>query len=122
MKVTYNEILNAHQAIQGLTKNGAIQVPAIVALRLARAARTLVQEVQVFEEARVVLVKQFSFGPDEQGNQSVPPARMAEFNKQLAELAQEEIELDIQTIKFVDINECQLPITSLYGMEWLIEG
>ncbi len=122
MKISYAEIMGAHRAAQALTQNGAVNVPALAALRLARAARVLAQEAEVFDVARVALVKQHASEPDERGNQVVPPERMAEFSSEIGELAKEEIEINVQKITLADFGECQLPMTSLYGMEWLIEG
>ncbi len=120
MKVTYSEIMGAHRAIQGLTQNGSVNVPALAALRLARAARVLAREAQAFEVGRVALIKQLAPDPDEQGNQTVLPEHMAEFNRQLAELAEQEVVIDVPMVALDDFGDCQLPLTYFFGMEWLI--
>lgn len=120
MRVTYNEILGAQRAIVALIRNGAATVAPLAALHLARAARIVDQEAQAAEIARSTLVRQYAPEPDEQGNHIVPPPRMAEFAAELAKLTKESIEVDIQQLNIEDFGNCQISLTSLIGMEWLI--
>lgn len=126
MKVTYQEVLAAHAAVQKLAENRSAEVPPfvppLVALRLARIARRLSEEAQAFEAGRIALINKYAVGPDEQGQQIVPPRNAVEFRAQLAELAAEEVDLDVQTLKLADFGETPLPITALCGMDWLIDA
>jgi len=121
MKVTYNEVLSANGAIQNLMKNGAASVAPLAALRLARAARVIGQEVEAFEAGRIALIKQYAPEPDAEGNQRVPPERTAEFTAALAKLTKESVEVDIQRIDLADFGTGPISLTALIGLEWLID-
>jgi hypothetical protein len=122
MRVTYNEILAAQRAILTLIRNGAATVAPLAALRLARAARIVDQEAQAFEIARLTLVRQYAPEPDDQGDHTVPPPRMREFSDELAVLLKESVEVDVQLLDLADFGNCQISLTSLIGMEWLINA
>lgn len=123
MKVTYKEILSAHQATRKLISNsdaGAGVTP-LAALRLARAARVISQEAEAFETARLALIAEYVSEPDEQGNRTVPSENIREFNDRYAELTKEEIEIDVALLNLVDFGDSKIGLTALIGMEWLFD-
>lgn len=119
MKVTYNEILAANRALQALQQSSAAVVAPLAALRLARAAKVIGQEAEIFEAGRVALIKQHVSEPAAQGNQTVPSEKLVEFTQELTELAKQEIEVNVQMLSLEDFGNCQLRLTALIGMEWL---
>lgn len=119
MKVTYNEIFGAHQALQAMAQNGAATFLPLAALKLARAARVIGQEAEAFEAGRVALINRYVPESDAQGNRIVPPERRSEFNAELGELAKQEVEIDVQLLTLADLGDCPV---SLFGMEWLIDA
>lgn len=123
MKVTYNEILSANQALRKMVRTATdANVTPLAALRLARAARVITQEAEAFESVRVAMIRKCAGEPDEKGNLAVPPDQAEEFSAELAELGKQEIEIDAQPIKLADFGESQIGLTMLIGMEWLIEA
>lgn len=123
MKVTYKEILSANIATQKLMSNGdaSANVSPLAALRLARAARIIGQEVEAIEVARIALIHEYSTEPDEKGNRVVPPESVNEFNERFSELTKETIDVNIQLLNLADFGDSKIGLTALIGMEWLFD-
>lgn len=87
------ELVMAREALQGLL---ALELPAAVSYKVARAAQPVLAELRSYEEQRVKLVQQFG---ETDGQQTVvKPDKVAEFNAEMNELLRVDVDLEIRTL------------------------
>lgn len=84
-------------AQQALTRLLALDFPAAVSYKIARAARPVQAELQNYEQERIKLVRRL--GEDNgEGQIIVLPDKTAGFNEEMGALLNEDVELKIRTV------------------------
>jgi len=133
MKVTLNEV---RQMQPGLDVILAKELPVKTAYWLARFLDKIRSEMDAMEKARMKLVEKYVekdkdgkllFKKDKDGKQFDPPQydltddNMEKFNKEFAELSEEEIEIDFKPIKLEQLGDINLKPIVLVQLGKLIE-
>lgn len=115
MKLNLGQITLGFVALQRI---GMDKMPIKVAYNIQRNMRLLKPEAEGREEKRIELVKS-RFGKEgKDGDFQVPPSKMDAFLKQVKELDEVEVELDIHTISFDDFKG-EIAPNDLFALEWM---
>lgn len=125
IKLKLNELLNATDALQTLSKKSLQARPAFQVVRLLKAAD---KEIQEFNEIRVKVVNQYGdkdengeLITDENGNCHIAPEHINEFNKELNDLLNTEIEINANMLSLGDLEELEFTPSDLALLEPFIE-
>ena len=125
IKLKLNELLNATDALQTLSKKSLQARPAFQVVRLLKAAD---KEIQEFNDIRVKVVNQYGdkdengeLITDEHGNCHIAPEHINEFNKELNDLLNTEIEINANMLSLGDLEELEFTPSDLALLEPFIE-
>ena len=125
IKLKLNELLNATDALQTLSKKSLQARPAFQVVRLLKAAD---KEIQEFNDIRVKVVNQYGdkdengeLITDENGNCHIAPEHINEFNKELNDLLNTEIEINANALSLEDLEELEFTPSDLALLEPFIE-
>ena len=125
IKLKLNELLNATDALQTLSKKSLQARPAFQVVRLLKAAD---KEIQEFNDIRVKVVNQYGdkdengeLITDENGNCHIAPEHINEFNKELNDLLNTEIEINANMLSLSDLEELEFTPSDLALLEPFIE-
>lgn len=125
IKLKLNELLNATDALQTLSKKSLQARPAFQVVRLLKAAD---KEIQEFNDVRVKVVNQYGdkdengeLITDENGNCHIAPEHINEFNKELNDLLNTEIEINANMLSLGDLEELEFTPSDLALLEPFIE-
>lgn len=125
IKLKLNELLNATDALQTLSKKSLQARPAFQVVRLLKAAD---KEIQEFNDIRVKVVNQYGdkdengeLITDENGNCHIAPEHINEFNKELNDLLNTEIEINANMLSLGDLEELEFTPSDLALLEPFIE-
>lgn len=125
IKLKLNELLNATDALQTLSKKSLQARPAFQVVRLLKAAD---KEIQEFNDIRVKVVNQYGdkdengeLITDENGNCHIAPEHINEFNKELNDLLNTEIEINANALSLGDLEELEFTPSDLALLEPFIE-
>lgn len=116
--VTMSTVFSSRPAFQQLVKQS---FSAKVAYRLSKIVRKVDQELQDFEKARVALVEKYARDVDEDGNKTVPPENISMFVKEVEELLNLEVDLDIPLIPLSWLEDVQLTTEQMILIEFAID-
>lgn len=129
MKIKVNEIGNI---VEGLNEILQKEIPVKPAYWLARFVNKLDNEIKAFERVRMNLVTQHArkdedgkllFVKNDKGENTnqYDIADMVAFQKEFAELAEEELEIDFKPIKLEQLGDIKLKPMTLAKLEKIIE-
>ena len=125
IKLKLNELLNATDALQTLSKKSLQARPAFQVVRLLKAAD---KEIQEFNDIRVKVVNQYGdkdengeLITDENGNCHIAPEHINEFNKELNDLLNTEIEINANMLSLEDLEKLEFTPSDLALLEPFIE-
>lgn len=109
IKTTIEEILKSADVLNDLV---ARQLKAKTAYHVARLAREVNREAQLFEEERTKLVEKYAEKDEnnklkigENGNISVAKENLENYVKEITELTKSEIELNVEPLELSDLGE-----------------
>jgi hypothetical protein len=116
MKLTLSQIVNGYAA---LARVGSEKMNIKLAYNIQRNMRIMEPEAQQFEKARVELVKT-KYGKEDPETKafSVPPPKLEAFQKELGQLLEVEVDLDIHTVQMDDFSIEITPI-DLMALHWM---
>lgn len=115
MKLKNIQIVNAKTALSNL---GAERLPIKVAYAVTKNFQKLDAEIRIFENMRLEIFKRFGKENDK-GMIEVLPERQAEFQKEMNDLLEIEIEVDILSINLKDV-ECKMSALDLLELDWMV--
>lgn len=116
MKVKIQDIVAAAPTIQKLS---GISLPVKVSYNIARNLKKIQRELEPFEKARIELVRKHG-NEDEEGKLVVKEENMQEFYKEMTELLEEEIEIDIRSIDIEGLAKIELSPTEMQLIDFML--
>ena len=96
-------------------------LPAVIAFRISKAMRKINDEMAVFEDFRINLIKN-NGTETSQGNWTVIPSKSVEVSKQVDKLLDEEFEIDISPIDIKEFEKVEISPAELLAISFMIDG
>lgn len=116
IRITLVEAINAQAQLAEL---GRMLLPSKTSWRLGKILRVVNAEVQEFAEARSKLYQERGATTD--GIEyKITPEQLPEINRELEQLGQEEIEINVQKFRLEDFGNKEMP-GNCFAIEWLFE-
>ncbi len=123
--VKISDLLNATEVLQELSKK---QLKARLAFDVSRLLKAADTEVTQFNEARMKVINKFGekdengeLSTDENGNCRIVPANIPDFNNELNELINAEVELNANKIKITALEDLDFTPSDMVVLEPFIE-
>lgn len=113
MKLTVEQILSMHSALQRLT---AEKLPAAAGFRVARVLKRIAPELEAAQEQQRKL---FEAHGERDGEMLKLPA--AAINEHLRPLLATEIEIECPRIRLADIDGCQIAVADMLTLEPILD-
>ncbi len=114
MKITLGEILNGKNSLEKLISK---EIKIKTAFKLSKLAKMVTEEMQLYEEQRIGLVKKYGDEPDEKGATAVKPENNQKFIEELTELTGVEVELDFEPISVDELGDIEISAGDLSLIE-----
>jgi hypothetical protein len=114
IKLTVFDVMNSIGALNRIMTK---ELNATTAYKFARIARRLSDEIESFNKAR-----ESTFSRYAGGEEKVPDNKAKEFEAEIQELLDVEIELDINKIKPSDFGEAKIRPSDIYALDKFIEA
>lgn len=118
--VTVNELINARKPLQEISSR---ELPAKTAFLIARIIREIDKEYTTFENARREIILKYALRNDQgelttldNGNVQISPENIETCNKQIQELLNTAISLNIEPILIEDLNTLMLTPAQGYNL------
>lgn len=109
IEITLNELLDSASVMQELAKK---PMKTKVAFQVARLIREIEKEYSLFQDARKGLIERYAeknengeLKTDENGNFTVPKEKIEIFNKELKEMLEQTLSLNVEPICIEDLGE-----------------
>jgi hypothetical protein len=119
MKLTLNELQRGFVSLGKLANQ---DLPLKVGYWLGRIAKAAEGEMKNLEDSRIKLVKRLG-EEDGEGNWSIKPDSMEDFNREMGELLEVSIELPGDKIKLESLGDSvKLSAIDLINLDWLFEA
>lgn len=125
IKIKLSDLVNS---IEGLRSLGQKELKAKPAYRVGKTIKAVEGELTVFNQTRQELIQKYGekkedgqLNTDENGNVKIPLDVISEFNKQMQELLNEEIELNVNLIALDDIEELNFTPTEMAQIEPFVD-
>lgn len=129
MELTLKSLLGASQALAELADTRGL--PSVVAYRIARNVKAIDKELEIYNSQRKKLLEDKA-NKDENGEPimkegpngpyyDIPNDLMKEFNKELEELQEETVDIDIKKVTLAEIDNAQLSAFQLNALEYMID-
>ena len=125
INVKISDLLNATEVLQELSKK---QLKARLAFDVSRLLKAADTEVTQFNEARMKVINKFGekdengeLSTDENGNCRIVPANIPDFNNELNELINAEVELNANKIKITALEDLDFTPSDMVVLEPFIE-
>jgi len=117
MKLKLSQIVNGYSALMAV---GTEKMPIKPAYSLQRNMRLLQPEAEQFEKTRVDLIKT-KYGKQGDGDSyTVSADQLPAFQKQIEELLSVEIDVDVHTIKIVELSDkFEISPVALMNLDWM---
>jgi hypothetical protein len=117
MKTTLKTLVNSEAALQHLAEQ---KLPIKTAYRLQKALRKITEAVSDFDKARSRLVYELA-GVEEGQPAKVPEEKLADFNKEMMDLLEEEVELEgVVQVSLDELEGSTLSVGDLMLLDFLI--
>jgi len=117
MKLKIREILEARPVLEKITN---FSLPVKTSYNIMRNMRKIEQEIKPFEQSRLQLVRKYG-KPDETGKITVTEDNMQKFYEDMASLLEEDVDIDIRTIKIDQLGEVKLTPNEIQFIDFLLE-
>ena len=116
MEVKLNDVLNSVEVVRNLAQEN---VPAVVSFRIAKAIRAINEEIDMFEAEKAKLVQKY--GEPYEGGIRVAEDKQDDFQKEISQLLNESVTLEVSKLKLKDIEHVQLKPIDMMTIDFLIE-
>ena len=117
MKLKIKEVL---ECIPVLKKLVNFSLPAKASYNIMRNMKKIEHEIKPFEESRMKLVEKYG-KENEEGKISVTEENLQSFYVEIASLFEEEIEVDVRTIKIEQLEDAKLTPNEIQFIDFMIE-
>ena len=117
MKLTIKDILEATPILKKVT---AFSLPAKVSYNIMRNMKKIEHEIKPFEESRLQLVRKYG-KEGEDGKTTVLEENLEAFYKDVASLLDEEIDVDIRSIKIDQLEGVKLTPSEIQFIDFMFE-
>lgn len=117
MKLKIREILEAAPILKKVTN---FSLPVKASYNIMRNMKKIEQELRPFEESRLQLVRKHG-KEDEDGKVSVTEKKLEDFYKDVSSLLEEDIEVDIRTVKIEQLEEIKLTPSEVQCIDFILE-
>lgn len=120
MKTTLRKAVISEGVLQDLSRT---KMSTLTAWKILKILNTLSKETQIFRDIREEKIKEYGTINQETGEYFVPE-NTDNYNtivRELEEVLNSEIELDIKPIDIHDIEDLEIDMPSLSAIEWLIK-
>jgi hypothetical protein len=118
MKLKLSEIVIGIHALQRI---GNEKLPIQIAYNLQRNMRLMQPEAQQYDDKRVELIKT-KYGVEKDGNWTVPPDNLTEFQAEMNDLGSVEVDIDVHTINLDEVSDVMISLNDLYPLDWMFEA
>ena len=125
IKLKITDIINSVSTLKELMSK---PLKSRVAYKVARLAREVENEYRLYDEKRVDLIKKFAnhdengeLVVDEEGSFSVADENVAEFRKELMELMDVEIELNVDKVSLDELDGCDFTPNEMANIMVFVE-
>ena len=125
IKLTVGELVNSTEVLQKLA---GMELKAKLAFQVSRLLKSADKEIQVFNEARMNLVKKNGekdengeLKTDEQGNCKIPPEFIETFSKELTELLTTEVEINANKLKIDEFGDLEFTPAEMAQLDPFID-
>lgn len=117
MKLTIKDILEATPIFKKVT---AFSLPAKVSYNIMRNMKKIEHEIKPFEESRLQLVRKYG-KEGEDGKTTVLEENLEAFYKDVASLLDEEIDVDIRSVKIDQLEGVKLTPNEIQFIDFMFE-
>lgn len=125
IKVTVGEVINCVDVLRALS-NKPIKIK--VAYNIAKIIKEIEKENELFEETRQHLLNKFcekdengQLRINEKGSAIIKSEYVADYNNEIKELLESQIEIAAEPIKIEDIEDLELTAAQVYAISSFIE-
>lgn len=123
--VKISNLLNSTEVLQKLSKT---QLKAKTAWQVSKVLKLAEEEMQTFNDTRMEVLKKYAekdengeLITDENNNCKIIPEKISEFNDELTELLDNEIELNVNKINIEDLNDIDFTPAEINSLEAFID-
>ena len=118
MRIRLSQIMSSQDAIKTLASQ---KLPVRTAYKIQKNLRLLEPEVSNFEKIRSQLIME-KYGEEEEGSNGsykVPPENMKDYLKELNQLLDLEVTVDIQKVTLPE--NFEMLVSDVYALDWMID-
>jgi hypothetical protein len=105
------------QMVAPLQALSTSKLPVKVGYRVSKILRKIEPELKAYETSRMDLFKEFGVHDVAKDQYSIPPEKMAEFGLQMQSLVDEDLGLDLPTIRVSELGDLTIEPTQLLGLD-----
>lgn len=123
--VKISNLLNSTEVLQKLSKT---QLKAKTAWQVSKVLKLAEEEMQTFNDTRMEVLKKYAekdengeLITDENNNCKIIPDKISEFNDELTELLENNIELNVNKINIEDLNDIDFTPAEMNSLEAFID-
>ena len=123
--VKISNLLNSTEVLQKLSKT---QLKAKTAWQVSKVLKLAEEEMQTFNDTRMEVLKKYAekdengeLITDENNNCKIMPDKISEFNDELTELLDNNIELNVNKINIEDLNDIDFTPAEMNSLEAFID-
>ena len=125
IELKIQDLLNSTDALQKLAK---MNLKARLAWQVAKLLKVVDEEIQDFNKTRIEVIKKYGnkdengeLITDDKGNCKIEGSNLAIFNKELEELAETKIELQVNRIKISDLEDLDFTPAEMVQLELFLD-
>jgi hypothetical protein len=119
MKLTLKQIVESQEALQHLMDQ---RLPAKTAYRLQRDLRKVLEEIETFKKVQDAKVHEYGIEvPEAPGQFQIPPEKISEYMKDIGDLINQEIELDLHPVDLEDLKDVDMTLRDVLLLSYLIK-
>lgn len=119
MEIKLKKIVTANGALNKLMSK---EVPIKVGFQLSKIAKKLNEELSIYNDNRVKLIKKYGEEDKKKnGNYNIKKENIETFQKELTELMEVKVKVDIDKIKIKEIENVKLSGGDLLALDFLLE-
>jgi hypothetical protein len=116
MKIKVSKLANSIPSIKFISQQ---TVPAKICFKLAKFINAISQELDVLEQSRKMIVEKYSFVNKETEQFDIKPENQSQFEKEMLDLFNEEVEISLEPIQITELGGISLPVNHLMSLDFM---